>query len=476
MAENKVRKGFTTYLFVLLLLIVTAFLIVIVVMLFSPFKNILGLKYYSYNFDKIITNASGGQPITLETISDINFDCNSATIEIIRDTNVDNGGVRIENYSTGFATASANTDFDYKVYYTDSNSVLNIEVDEPDGFLKFSNNISITLIVAAKIDYALENTKININNTSGSVLIGNANRLEQNEEEIGISSVLDINNIHITKSGGEVQFRSQLENNFDNIFISTSGSVISNVDNLRVNNSFTINSREGKFNFKKVSFVGQDTESVNISLNIVDGDFDADALSGNIDLNLRGGYFDVNKVEGSVIANNTLSQMKGAKIEIGTVNGNISLPYANSSNVHILEMTQDSQAYIHSTSGNVKIDALRGKAWIETTSGDVNIHSYNDDLEIKTTSGDINVIYEADTINKELYFYSNSGKIDVKVKSNLAFILRIYGNDNKYRDDSKIDFQLQDKSFANPLTINNGTKYLTINTDGRVYIGLVNLI
>ena len=170
MAENKVRKGFTTYLFVLLLLIVTAFLIVIVVMLFSPFKNILGLKYYSYNFDKIITNASGGQPITLETISDINFDCNSATIEIIRDTNVDNGGVRIENYSTGFATASANTDFDYKVYYTDSNSVLNIEVDEPDGFLKFSNNISITLIVAAKIDYALENTKININNTRERLL------------------------------------------------------------------------------------------------------------------------------------------------------------------------------------------------------------------------------------------------------------------------------------------------------------------
>ena len=176
------------------------------------------------------------------------------------------------------------------------------------------------------------------------------------------------------------------------------------------------------------------------------------------------------------IANNTINQMSGAEIEIGTLNGNISLPYANSSNVHILEMTQDSQAYIHSTSGDVAIDALRGKAWIETTSGDVNIHSYNDDLEVKTASGDINVIYEADAINDELYFYSSSGSIDVRVKSNLAFILRIYGNDNAYRNDSKIDFQLQGESFANPLTINNGTKYLTINTDGNVYIGLINLI
>lgn len=476
MAENKVRKGFTTYLFILLLLIVAAFLIVLVVMFFSPFKNILGLKYYSYDFDKTITNASGGTPITLETIDTINIDCNSASIEIIRDTTVDNGGVRIRNYSSGFARASTNTDFDYNVYYSNSNSVLNIEVDEPDGFLKFSNNITIYLLVSAKIDYDLSGTQININNTSGSVLIGNADKLEQNEEEIGLSSVLDINNLYITKSSGRVQLRSQLENNFDNIFISTNGSVTSHIYDLNVSSSFTINSQEGNFDFIRVNYTGQDHDNTNISLNIVDGIFNANALSGDINLNLKGGYFNVTDVEGSVIANNTINQMSGAEIEIGTLNGNISLPYANSSNVHILEMTQDSQAYIHSTSGDVAIDALRGKAWIETTSGDVNIHSYNDDLEVKTASGDINVIYEADAINDELYFYSNSGSIDVRVKSNLAFILRIYGNDNAYRNDSKIDFQLQGESFANPLTINNGTKYLTINTDRNVYIGLINLI
>ncbi len=475
MADNKVRKGFTTYLFILLLLIVAAFLVILVVMFFSPFKNILGFQYYSYNFDKTITNASGGDPITLESLKEINIDCNTADIEIIRDTTVDNGGVRITNYASGFASASANTNFDYKVYYSDENSVLNIEVNEPDGFLKFNKNITIYLLVSAKLNYNLSQTQININNTSGNVFIGNNEKLEENEEEIGISSILDINNLYITKNGGKVKFRSQLENNFQNIFISTNGSVTADLATINLSNKLIINSKEGRFEFKDVNYVGNDKDNSNIILNIVDGIFNAKKLSGNINLNLKSGYLTINNVVGSINANNTINQMNDAEIEIQNLDGNLSFPYANKADIKIENMTLDSQAYIHGTSGNITINSLNGKAWIETTSGDVYIHSYNDDMEVKTISGNIDIIYEVDSINEELKFYSNSGKIDLKLKSNLAFILRIYDNENSYRNDKNINFLLQDKPFENPLVINNGTKYITIKSEGKIDIGLINI-
>lgn len=474
MAENKVRKGFATYLFVLLLLIATAFLIVLVVMFFSPFKSILGVHYYSYDFDKTITNASGGSPIVLGGIEQINIDCNSANVEIIRDVTVDDGGIRITNHSSGFANASSDSNFDYNIYYTDDNKVLNIHVDEPYGFIRFSNNVRIYLIVSAKLDeYALFDTQINVTNTSGSVFLGNREPLEENETEIEITSLLDLNNISINSSSGKVQFRSRLENNLHNVSIKTDGSVTSQLDTINFSESFIINSSDGRFNFNEILYNGDAPTNNKLVLKLTDAQFHATKLGGNVELNLRGGYFDVDSVEGSLIANNTINQMRGAEIEILYLSGDVSLPFANSSNITIKEVAQDSQIYIHSTTGDISIDSLFGKAWIETTSGNVNITSQGHDIYVKTESGDIDVSYAGDVIDQELYLYSNSGSVDLNVKSNLAFILRVYGNNDEYRND--IEFVLQDRPIEIPITINNGDKDIIINTDGKVSIGILNI-
>ena len=46
---GKVKKGFGTYMFIFLLMLIAAGLIVLLVMMFSPFKKVMGYQYIYYN-------------------------------------------------------------------------------------------------------------------------------------------------------------------------------------------------------------------------------------------------------------------------------------------------------------------------------------------------------------------------------------------------------------------------------------------
>ena len=186
MAKGKVKKGFASYLLVLLLAIVATFLILITAMLFSPFKNILGFQYFKYNEEELVFAATGDredQYFNYETIEQINVDCGYANVKVERIFTQDKYGVKFEKYLSGFARSDQNTDFTYEVSYTDySKKELNVKVHEPEGFLYFSKTLTISIFVPVEKEYNLSNTAINIANTTGNIYIGNNEKVFHNAD------------------------------------------------------------------------------------------------------------------------------------------------------------------------------------------------------------------------------------------------------------------------------------------------------
>ncbi len=472
MAKGDVKKGFATYLLILLLIIVAAFLVVIVVMLFSPFKNVLGFQYMIYRIGgEPVYRTDDGETITFENIDEINIECGYANVVIERSLEVDRDAVMIENRCKGFANSNDNTSFSVEIYFSDEdNSILNIEVSEPEGFLFFDRGITISILVPAQSSYALENTNINVTNTSGNIIIGNALSLSSNADETGFLSHIEANSLNLRTDSGQISLNRYLEENLDNLFIrSNSGRVISYVSDLTITNSFEIHTTSGIAEFTNLTYSNTSGEGLVLDLN--NGEMQADNIKGYIALNIDSGYLDITNLQGSLNANDSVVQMNEATITIDSIEGDISLPFANNSTIVIGEMSDNSQIYVRGAASDVQIQTLRGKGFIETTSGNVDIHSYADDLSIETESGNINIIYESPEVNNEINLTSQNGEISLSVLDSLAFAL--YAYDVSGNASSNIDVQWQADSFSNPLVVNNGSKYINITTDGHITVSLI---
>ena len=471
MPKGDVKKGFARYLLILLLIIVAAFLVTIVVMLFSPFKNILGFQYMVYNTSDRIFRTTADQPINFSTIEEINIDCNYSNVVIERVLKLDYDAIGIENNCKGFATSKDDTSFNCEVYFSDeSNKILNIEVSEPKGFLFFDKEINIKIEVPATSNYSLENTRINIINTSGTINVGNVYQLSNNPSQSNVNNYLDINNLSIKTERGSIYLNEFLENELEYLFIkSSSGSTTFRHENMIINQSLEIHSKSGNTKIQNITYNGSNNNGLVFDLN--NGKLNAYGIDGNIMLNINSGYLDIENLTGSLNANDSVVQMNNATITINNIDGDISLPFANDSKINIGTMTTNSQIYVRGNSSNVNVEELRGKAFIETKSGQVNIHSYSDDLDIKTQSGDINIIYESQTLNNQLNFKSETGAVNLSVLSQLAFALFAY--DNNGNDSSNIYVEFQPDKFSNPLIINNGSKYINITTNGHISISFI---
>lgn len=473
MAEGKIKRGFATYLFILLMVFVAAFLIIIVVMIFSPFKNVLGFKYLSYNMSNNIVQTSSEQDIDFSTIDELYVNCNNANVVIQRDNNIDTDTIRIENTCKGFARSSDNTSFDYNIALSGaSNDILNIDVHEPEGFLFFDKTVTISILIPAKSSYNFENTDVNISNTSGSIMIGNRNLLSENNPEVKTS--LDINTLSIKTNKGRIYFYKYLDGTFNNLFIKTSSSeVTSYVSDLSFTNKLSLYTDKGSFDFSSLKYTGAFTNNYNAEITLNNGDLAVQTLDGNVNLKMVSGYFDVANLNGSLSSNDMVEQMQRATISIGKIDGNVSLPFANDSRINIGELTSGSQIYVKGTSGSININGLNGKGFLEMTSGDINVTTYSDDLKVKTTSGDINISYQSPAIVNETIFETNSGEINLQILGNLSFILRIYDTSGNYRDGRNIWFEYFGNSFSNPLIVNSGSKYLTIKSNSDISISLI---
>lgn len=472
MAKGGVKKGFATYLFILLLIIVAAFLVVIVIMLFSPFKNVLGFQYMIYDIDgDPIYRTAADETITYSNIDEININCGYANVVVERSLEVDRDAVKVENRCKGFANSSDNTDFSVDIYFSNGDSsVLNIDVTEPEGFLFFDKEITISILVPAQSSYSLSDTAINITSTSGNIIIGNATALSNNADDTGNLSHIDVNSLNLRTDSGQISLNRYLNETMNDVFIrSNTGRFISYISDMNITNSFELHTSSGFAEISNLTYSNASGRGIVLDLN--NGEFQANTLSGYVVLNMDSGYLDVTNLQGSLNANDSVVQMNEATINIDSVEGDISLPFANDSTINVGDMSTNSQIYVRGTDSAVQVQALRGKAFIETTSGDVSIHSYADDLTIKTESGDINIVYESLALNNELNLTSQSGDVNLRVLGDLAFAL--YAYDANGNDSTNIDVQWQADVFSNPLVVNNGSKYINVTTNGFINVSLI---
>ena len=456
---GKVKKGFGTYLFLLLLTIIAAFLIVLLVMLFNPFKKIMGYQYFYYDDVLYEYNVTGGtteEIFDLSAMEEIKVNCNYANVKVYKTSEVENNAIKIENRTKGFAKANADVDFTYKIYYEEgsSNKVLCVDVDEVSGSLYFSRKVAVSILIPEESPSTLTGTVVDIANTSGDVYIGYGSADE---------GQFQVEGINVKTKSGDIKLGPVLSTGMKDVFIKSDKGNIKAINDIVATNSFNVNSKSGKVSFKNLTLNG----SANLILD--SSEFFAQSITGNVDLEIYDGYFDVDKLSGTISGNNAAEQMSSARINIGEVNGNVSFPFANKAKIKISKMTEGSKLYVHGTSGSVTVGELRGYGWIEMTSGKVDVTTYSG-LEVKTTKGDINVSYQGDSLANTLDITSQKGDVDLKVKESLAFILNVFNAKGALRDSYDISIEGFGTAFTFPLTINGGTNPINITTNADVNV------
>lgn len=473
MAKGKVKKGFKGYLLILFLAIIATFLIIITVMLFSPFKNILGFKYFTYKDNEIVYNVTGGKEneyFDFQNIDNINIDCTYANVKVERNYKAAHYGFKFDHAISGFARSDHDTDYSYEISYQDnSNKQINIKVHEPEGFLFFSKKSTITVLIPTSETYTLNNTTITVNNTSGNVYIGNNEKVLKVEGE-EFRNYITVESINVNTNSGKTIIFPYANKQFKNIYLNTGKGDVDIRHDLTITGDFEIYSDKGDLKFKKIVHTSQEPAILDIN----NAEFSAPYFEGDIELAIKSGYLNINDLKGSITSNNAVEQMSKAKINIKKFDGNMSFPYANSTDVTLGEVTENSQIYIHATEGDVKIEKMNSDiAKIETTKGDINIYTYAQDLDLKTTSGSIDVIFDNTTIANEIHLISKTGDVSLNVHSTLAFLLEVRNAKGELREDQDVKVAWLDTLTQNPMPILGGGKLVSIITDGLVNIDLI---
>ena len=140
----------------------------------------------------------------------------------------------------------------------------------------------------------------------------------------------------------------------------------------------------------------------------------------------------VGDINGNLNCGEGVDKIFISNITAGTINGDVLLPNAESSNITI--KTLNGRGDITTTSGNVTINKATSFLWVSTESGridvnidtvsDLNTGSYAEDqgiVNLKSNNGTINVNF-ANLLLKN-YISSRSGTINCKFSPAINFIL-----------------------------------------------------
>lgn len=459
---GKVKKGFGTYMFILLLTLIAAFLIMVMVMIFNPFKNVMGYQYLFYQDEYSETNVTGGGTGTifdLSAMEEIKINCNYANVEVVRSNDVETNVIKIENKMNGFAKADEDVEFAYEIYYEkgSNDKILCVDIEEAEGFLFFSRNVRVSILLPENADVNLSNVKLNITNDSGTISIGYGN---------STAPAISVGELNLKAKSGAIRLGYLLNPQVEDIFISTeSGGISTDVD-LEATNSFSLNAQRGKLEFKNIKLASAKTATMILG----NSEFFANQITGNVDLEIDDGYFDLVKLAGDISGNDAAEQMTTSTINIGEVDGNVSFPFANEARININKIN-NGKLYVHGTTGHVNVGELNGYGWIEMTSGNVEV-GLNSACDIKTTSGQIKVLYKQNALTEKISLTSESGDVYLGVNAALAFVLNVYNAQGQARTSENISVEGFDAGFTLPLEVNRGRTPIDITTNSRVEISI----
>ena len=468
MAGGNVKKGFGTYLFILLLMVVLAFLVIVAILMLSPSTTILGFRYFigrnNYTITKISTDDE--QEINYSNLKEINFNVGYSNIEIVRNSQIEKPVITIKTNVYGFAKEKDYKEFSYSANFIESDTTkLNIEVSEPASFLYLSKDIMISYQLPSTIETSLDQTKINVISDSGKLIIGNTSeiKIDDNYTEIKLKD------INFKTNSGALVINKFVNNQIEELFFKSEGGRLENNKALTITNNLNIYSTKGNLKLNEIYYEG--TEK--IQLDVKNSKLSASKITGNIVLEIDEGYIDIDELNGNIESGESSNQMGRATINIGNLNGSVNFPSSNSAIIHLGKVLEGKQVYINGTTGKITIDEMNGGCWVETTKGNINIVTNADDISVKTTTGDINVSYNANQIADGLDFVSEKGKVNLKLNPELGFILSLFNSKGELRGSSNVDMSFYGNNFNNPLTVNSGTKNIKIATDSKISISLL---
>ena len=415
--KNTVSRGILFYIFLLIAVVLGVLCVLGAILIFSPGTEIFGISYYiNTSAQRIETalNDSGNQQsidslFTSGQIDTINITTNYANVSL--ETRQD-GAVQfiIEPSLTGLMTSENKDTYTYTSRYTASDNTLTVSLNAPNMFLAFNNNID--LVLSFPEDVTNTNLDINITTESGDITIGHhgldvytLDNLTVNVENssnvtFGIHTVIS-DNVTLNVPSGNIRFRRAI----------TTGNLTINSESTKI--------ETGNINANEFTLYTQ-SSSINLGNITVESNFNYRARRGVLVVdNING---DFNCDEDVVIAN----------ITVGTINGDVLLPQAESSDITI--KTLNGRGDITTTSGDVTIDKATSFLWVSTESGkidvnidtasDLNTQSYAEDqgiVNLKSNNGTINVNF-ANLLLKN-YISSQRGTINCKFSPALNFIL-----------------------------------------------------
>ena len=469
MAGDKVKKGFLFYLMMLLLFIIATVFILVVVMVFNPGLNILGYKYFSCVDEATIVEPSKDMgKISLSNATDIVVNGEMINFEIDRDSKVEDVTIKIQNYQTGFAKSSQNTDFNYEVIYTNSGNgrkLLSIEVNNPDGFLYFNSNCYVKILIPAD-QVVNEQTTLSATVDKGNISLGSEGALLDEEK-----TYFEISNVSLVASEANIKIGKYFNPVFSQLSINNeNGSVEAGDLKFANDGKFSISGNNADFSFKDISFEKSASEinaGLLIDYNLQNGTFSANNVNASMHLKTRSSVINIENFNGTFDGNDLVSTINQMTLNINKAVGEISLPFAESSSINISDASE-CKIFVNANNATIKINKLAQGSWIETKNGSINV-------SLAETEGDITLVSESASINvtcddkmKNIVDISSiTGNVNVNYNPNTNFTVKFY-NSNGTNRTSNIEIENYQGDISQGLYINGGGTIWSISSDANI--------
>ncbi len=392
MEKKKLPKSFTICLLVFLGSLIAIVAISFCVMFLSPGTEILGYQYISYTEPLTRTyTASSGVSTSNITAIKIITDCSAVNVSAGQ-----NDSQVIVNYNRNIygIVKSENAEIIFSDYVIGNGSfeedgtsgtyrTMIIDITEPTGFISsVESNVQIYLpsnILFEVVYLSSEKGNISYNSTSFEKNITAKNLyLMSSGGNISISNTQNCDNYYLKTSNGNVNFNSSSISAKKVKFESESGSF--NLTN--ATSDATITATEGLY----LTSNG----SVNVCVNVLNGDLNIDAQSGTFSFGRIGS--ETSEKEVSVYSSSST-------LNFGTIYGVLNVfgkdnVGNNTVSVNKLVNTSENIDNINSGSGNVVIEEMNSPA-----------------ISISSISG--NIYLQKVSITTSVYAYSATGAISI---------------------------------------------------------------
>ncbi len=418
MAEGQIKKGFFFYFGLFVLLVVAVVLVLMVIMIFNPGKSIAWMQYFTGNgkYVELTTTTDTKATIDWINVNDITIECGYAdiTIEKNNNKNMPHNSVYISNGAKGFQLSNGAVGFSYTVQYVDGNTnAVKISVQEPNGFLYFSDKIEIVVHYDDETGHNFTSKNFTLITTSGDIDIGGSDSQK--------AKPITINSVKATTESGTISISNTFETESVIPIPVSTGDFVFETTNGKITSTKSVDSYNGK-NYG-ISFPNASSLKINV---MGKGKIDLPVIKfPNKTLNLisRRGVINVDYIEAAEI---NVESIEGNHL-YGNVKGNLS--YNNSLN----EILSPNITIQGTVDGNFSVAATQDnsapKIKIAQVTGTVHVDAKNGWLEIGNVKQSISLRGEG--ISADLTFDKNyDASIDIETNSSvtLSFAGRIPSN------------------------------------------------